>query len=108
MLPNEIFSVAGAVRGSIASWQVGDFGYDASNPYNDAFKSGAGLSPDQAANLSKLVIAEDTAGFFNIPVCQILALRFFPPASGSESSLFLPQSLVSCLHEDIFGHKDAA
>jgi len=62
VLPNEIFSVAGAVRGSIASWQVGDFGYDASNPYNDAFKSGAGLSPDQAANLSKLVIAEDTPG----------------------------------------------
>ena len=82
VLPNEPFSVSGAVKGSIASWQVGDFGYDASNPYNDAFNSASGLTPDQAGQIAKLNIAEETAGFFNIPVCQTWDLRYFPPASG--------------------------
>lgn len=79
--------VAGAIRGSINSWAAGDFGYDASNPYNAALSAGQVLSPDQIASLSKLQISEETAGLFNIPVCQMFDLRFFPPASGSEDRL---------------------
>ena len=82
VLPNEPFSVSGAVKGSIASWQVGDFDYDASDPFADAFNSSAGFSPDQVTQIANLNIAEETAGFFNIPVCQTWDLRFFPPASG--------------------------
>ena len=93
VLPNEPFNVSDAIVGSVASWQAGDFGYDASDPYEKAFNSTGGLSDDQIAELSKLEIAATTAGFFNIPVCQIWDLRFFPPASGSEL-------LIPSLHHD--------
>ena len=84
VLPNEPFNVADAIVGSVASWQAGDFGYDASDPYENFFKSTGGLSDDQITELVNLDIAATTAGFFNIPVCQTWDLRFFPPASGSE------------------------
>ena len=84
VLPNEPFNVTDAIVGSVASWQAGDFGYDASDPYEKAFNSTGGLSDDQITELIKLDIAATTAGFFNIPVCQTWDLRFFPPASGSE------------------------
>ena len=84
VLPDEPFNVSDAIVGSVASWQAGDFGYDASDPYANAFNSTGGLSDDQITELSKLDIAATTAGFFNIPVCQTWDLRFFPPASGSE------------------------
>lgn len=32
-------------------------------------------------------IKEDTAGFFNIPVCGTYDLRTFPPASNSDSTV---------------------
>lgn len=83
VLPGENFDVAGAIRGSVASWLVGDFGYDASNPYNQSFASGDGLPVEQVAQLANLTIAPDTAGFFNIPVCETFDLRYFPPASNS-------------------------
>lgn len=79
--------VAGAIRGSINSWSTGDFGYDASNPYSDTLNAVQKLSNDQIASLAKLQISEETAGLFNIPVCQMFDLRFFPPASGSKSCL---------------------
>ena len=99
VLPNEPFKVADAIIGSVASWQAGDFGYDASDPYKNAFNSTGGLSDDQVTQLSKLDIAATTAGFFNLPVCQTLDLRFFPPASGSESLFHsLPSFLPSFYH----------
>lgn len=75
--------MAGLIKGSINSWRAGDFGYDAANPYNDAFSSKSGFTDAQLQSLSKLVIAEETAGFFNIPVCETLDLRFFPLTSGT-------------------------
>lgn len=84
VLPNEPFNVADAIKGSVASWQAGDFGYDASDPFGNALNSTGGLSDDQVTQLSNLDIAATTAGFFNIPVCQTWDLRFFPPASGSK------------------------
>ena len=86
VLPSEPFTIAGAITGSVLSWQIGDFGYDASNPYNSAFTSGSGLTTDQATALSKLVVAETTAGFFNVPVCETYDLRFFPLTSGGSCS----------------------
>lgn len=88
-------TVDGAIRGSISSFFAGDFGYDASNPYKDTLSAGKGLSSEQVDSLSKLEITEETAGLFNIPVCQIFDLRFFPPASGSKSLLSLYQ--LHCL-----------
>ena len=84
VVPGEPLDVAGAIRGSVNSWLEGDFGYDASNPYNESLASGAGLSIEQVQNLSRLKIAPDTAGFFNIPVCETFDLRYFPPASGAK------------------------
>ena len=86
ILPNEPFSIADAIKGSIASWQVGDFGFDATLPYEDAFQSESGLDSEQAEEVARLPIQEETAGFFNLPVCQVLDLRFFPPASGKGCS----------------------
>lgn len=83
VLPNEAFNVQDAISGSVNSWKEGDFDYDAANPYQDAFNSDTGLSPDQVEAISKIDVVETTAGFFNIPVCQTWDLRFFPPASGN-------------------------
>ena len=95
VLPNEPLNIADAIAGSVASWQAGDFGYDASNPYNAAFNSAGGLSDDQVNQLSNLTIGATTAGFFNIPVCQTWDLNFFPPASGSKC-LFYSLYFLSC------------
>ena len=84
VLPGETLDVAGAIRGSVNSWLVGDFGYDASNPYNQSFASGAGLSLEQVETLANLTIAPETAGFFNVPVCETFDLRWFPPASNAK------------------------
>lgn len=83
VLPGEDFDVAGAIRGSVASWRVGDFDYDASNPYSQSLASGGGLPLDQVKTLANLTVAPDTAGFFNIPVCETFDLRYFPPASNA-------------------------
>lgn len=77
-------NVASVIRGSVNSFFAGDFNYDAANPYNAALSSGQPLSPDQLNSLAALKITEETAGIFNLPVCQIYDLRYFPPASGSE------------------------
>ena len=87
VLPNEYFSIAGAIRGSVASWKTGDFGYDASAPYQAAFTSAAGLSVDQAHALANMSFAEETAGFFNLPTCETYDLRYFPPASGGDDTV---------------------
>lgn len=84
VVPGEPLDVAGAIRGSINSWLVGDFGYDASNPYHESLASGNGLSIEQVQNLANLKIAPDTAGFFNIPICETFDLRYFPPAGGGK------------------------
>ncbi|KAG8525655.1 uncharacterized protein KY384_000415 [Bacidia gigantensis] len=78
VLPDEKFDVMAAIAGSVNSWKKGDFNYDASSPYQDAFNSDGGPSPSQLAEIGNLKIAPDTAGFFNVPVCQTFDLRFFP------------------------------
>ena len=83
VLPGEPLDVPGAIRGSVASWRAGDFGYDASNPYNASLSTGAGITLDQVTTLAALKIAPETAGFFNLPVCETFDLRWFPPASGT-------------------------
>ncbi|KAI9716532.1 MAG: hypothetical protein M1812_005263 [Candelaria pacifica] len=72
------FSIMGAIEGSVASWRKGDFDFDAGDPYKDALGK---LSDDQLHDIAKMNIDEKTAGFFNIPVCQVLDLRFFPYAT---------------------------
>ena len=85
ILPNEYFNIAGAIRGSVASWKAGDFNYDASQPYQSAFTSdGAGLTIDVAKKIAAMPINEETAGFFNVPVCGTYDLRTFPPASKTD------------------------
>ena len=81
IVPGENFRIGDAIKGSIASWQAGDFGYDASDPYNQTFRDGT-ISAQQLTQLGQLDISQSTAGFFNVPVCQLLDLRSFPPASG--------------------------
>ncbi len=83
VLPNEPFNITSAIKGSVASWQVGDFNYDAASQYQDAFNSGQPLTSDLVQSLQALDIAPETAGFFNIPVCATYDLRFFPPAASS-------------------------
>lgn len=83
VLPNESFNITSAIKGSVASWQAGDFNYDAASQYQDAFSSGKPLTEDLVKSLQDLDIAPETAGFFNIPVCATYDLRFFPPAASS-------------------------
>lgn len=83
VLPSEPFNITSAIKGSVASWQVGDFNYDAASQYQDAFSSGQPLTSDLVKALQALDIAPETAGFFNIPVCATYDLRFFPPAASS-------------------------
>ena len=82
----DLFSVAGAIRGSIASWREGDFGYEISDPYRDLSDIGT-LPEDQAKVFAALEIREDIAGIFNVPVCQVNDLRAFPPASDRPACL---------------------
>jgi len=84
VLINETLDFAGAIRGSIASWRAGDFGYDAATPYMQEFESGNGLTLEHSKSLAGLMTSEHTAGFFNVPVAETFDLRFFPPASGSK------------------------
>lgn len=87
VLPNEYFNIAKAIRGSINSWKTGDFDYDASQPFEAAFTSdGANLSVEEAKAIAALPINEETAGFFNVPVCGTYDLRTFPPASGNDAT----------------------
>ena len=65
--------------GSVNSWLAGNFNYDISSAYPDV--SQGTLSADDAASLGKLAVAQDTAGFFNLPVCRVLDLRSFPSAA---------------------------
>lgn len=83
VLPDEPFNITSAIKGSVASWQAGDFNYDAASQYQDAFSSGQPLTSDLVKSLQALDIAPETAGFFNIPVCATYDLRFFPPAASS-------------------------
>ena len=84
VLPGEVLDIPATIRGSVNSWLTGDFGYDASNPYNESLSTGAGLSVDQITAITKLKIAPETAGFFNLPVCETFDLRWFPPTSNSQ------------------------
>lgn len=40
-----------------------------------------------AKEIAALPIHEETAGFFNVPVCGTYDLRSFPPASNSDSTV---------------------
>ena len=82
IVPGETFNMGDAIKGSVASWQAGDFGYDASDPFSDTMKKGDIFSPQQLTQLAQLDISQSSAGFFNLPVCQLYDLRGFPPASG--------------------------
>ncbi|KAL6718665.1 hypothetical protein ACLMJK_002899 [Lecanora helva] len=75
----ETFNMGSAVKGSVASWRAGDFNYDVGDPFNNSFSNGTELDVDA---LQKVQISQETAGFFSIPVCQVLDLRAYPPASG--------------------------
>ncbi|MCJ1272566.1 hypothetical protein MMC21_000352 [Puttea exsequens] len=67
------FDTSAAIRGSVASWKAGDFNYDIGDHFGDSLtKAGTSGSLDEsiATAIGKLIIAEETAGFFNIPVCR--------------------------------------
>lgn len=94
VISNENFNVTNAIRGSVASWRAGDFGYDAASPFQDVLSSGQPLSEQLATALANLHIGPETAGFFNIPVCGVYDLRFFPPAVGvtqTDCGFYWPQ-----------------
>lgn len=83
IVPGENFNVAAVIRGSVASWQAGDFAYDVSAPFESPFQHWAtNFTPDQVKLISKLPIAQDAPGYFNIPVMRVLDLESFPPISG--------------------------
>ena len=65
--------------GSVNSWLAGNFNYDVSSAYPDVTKGT--LSADDVTSLAKLSVSQDTAGFFNLPVCKVLDLRSFPNAA---------------------------
>ena len=84
VIDSESFSTHNAIAGSVASWQAGDFKYDISTAFTDQLNPGNGrLSSDTLNNIANLKIAASSPGFFNIPVCKVLDLRGFPPASGT-------------------------
>ena len=65
--------------GAVNSWLAGNYNYDLSDAYPDVSKGE--LSGTDAASLAKLSVTQDTAGFFNLPVCKVLDLRSFPNAA---------------------------
>ena len=65
--------------GAVNSWLAGNYNYDISDAYPDLTQGK--LSAADAANLAKLSVTQDTAGFFNLPVCKVLDLRSFPNAA---------------------------
>lgn len=65
--------------GSVNSWLAGNYNYDISDAYPDVTQGK--LSGADAANIAKLSVTQDTAGFFNLPVCKVLDLRSFPNAA---------------------------
>lgn len=78
------------MTGAWNSWHVGDFNYDAGTQFEAALKSGQQLSPGDIKKIQDLVVEPTTAGFFNIPVCAVYDLRYFPVAgNGNRESLFL-------------------
>ena len=87
--------------GSVNSWLAGNFNYDISSAYPDVAQGQ--LSADDATNLAKLSVTQDTAGFFNLPVCKVLDLRSFPNAAagtGYANSMFgFPVILFSSCQE---------
>ena len=83
IVPGENFNMGDAIKGSVASFQTGGFGYDVSDPYSAQLKTGGdGLSTEQLTAIGKIQVSQSAPGFFNIPVCKILDLRAFPAASG--------------------------
>ena len=86
VVENETFSAAGAIRGSIASWREGGFGYNTSNLYKD-IANFSNFSEEQLHRIASLEFREHSAGFFNIPVCQVFDLRNFPPLSNDTQCL---------------------
>ena len=66
--------------GSVNSWLKGNFNYDLDKGFPQ-IGSGGAISPQDAGTIGKTGITQDTAGFFNLPVCQVKDLRSFPPAS---------------------------
>lgn len=65
--------------GAVNSWLAGNYNYDLSSAYPDVAQGK--LSGADAANLAKLSVTQDAAGFFNLPVCKVLDLRSFPIAA---------------------------
>ena len=60
----------------------------------------ARCQPTTETTLGKLSVAQDTAGFFNLPICNVLDLRSFPSGAkgmGSWALLFFPLFFGSCL-----------
>ena len=82
--------------GAVNSWLARNYNYDISSAYPDVTQGQ--LTADDATNLAKLSVTQDTAGFFNLPVCRVLDLRSFPTAAkgtgfaDSEWLSVLPQS----------------
>ena len=79
--------------GAVNSWLAGNYNYDLSTAYPDVTQGK--LTADDATNLGKLIIAQDTAGLFNLPVCKVLDLRSFPNAAkgtGYANSKWAPLS----------------
>lgn len=83
VLPNEPFNVTDAIKGSVASWQIGDFNYDIGSQFQDVLTSGQPLTSEFIKALQDIDISPDTSDFLYIPVCETLDLRFFPPAVSS-------------------------
>ena len=55
--------------GSVNSWLAGNFNYNISNAFLDVAQ--VQLSVDDATHLAKLSVTQDTAGFFDLPVCKV-------------------------------------
>ena len=70
-------------KGCVNSWLKGDFGYSIESSFSDLLQGD--LSAEEATTLGGLQITQDAAGWFNLPVCQILDLRSFPPAAKGNS-----------------------
>ena len=65
------------VEGSVLSWQKGNFGATLDTLFPNIDTSGGPINPSL---FNGATVSQTTPGFFNLPVCQTLDLRSFPPA----------------------------
>jgi hypothetical protein len=84
ILSGVTFDTSAAVRGSVASWKVGDFNYNIADQYATQLQSG-NVDTATATAIGSIDISESTAEIFNIPVCRVFDLASFPPANGASS-----------------------